>query len=137
MDASRSKSHKSHLARPADDRVVSSPKNIDFRANPEGIEVEARLNREAGPRQDAPLVMRLIVIQMNAVSMHGLAEAVTRAVKDVVTVARPLENAARGSIDFPAVQLPSCHSRLFDERHCGVARATNRIERAGRLVWHA
>ena len=49
---------------------------------PNVIEVQARLDREAGARQDPPVVVRFVVVHMDAVAVDLFAEAVPGSVQD-------------------------------------------------------
>ena len=61
--------------------------HVDFGPDAEVVEVDARLDREAGAGQQPPVVVRFVVVHVDAVAVHRLAEAVAGAVQDLVAVA--------------------------------------------------
>jgi len=75
--------------------------HVDFRADPEVIEVYARLDCKPGAGQQAPVVMGLVVVHVDAVAVHRFAQAVPRPVKDAVAVAGVSQDRSRRAIDFP------------------------------------
>src|SRR5436190_7499333 len=126
-----------HLPRPADHRIPFALKYVDFRSYPESFEVEAGLDRKAGAGKNPAVVVRLVIVQMDAIAVHRFAEAMPRAVENMTAVPGLLEHFPRRPIDFAAVQLSSGHGRLFNQRRRCVARADNRVKSAGRLVCDA
>ena len=65
-----------HLARGVDEHV-------DLAAHAELVEVDPRLDREAGPAQHQALVVRLEVVHVGAVAVDFLADVVAGAVDEV------------------------------------------------------
>src|SRR2546430_17475345 len=94
-------------------RASISPKYVDFRPDAERFEVEPGIDREPRAGQDTAIVMRLVVIHVDAVSMHAFAEAVPRPVKDVLAVSRLFQDVDGRAIDLPAVQLTAGRLRFL------------------------
>src|SRR4030095_14345742 len=84
-----------HLPRPADHCIPFLPEYIDFRAYPKSVEVKAGLDSKACPGQNPPIVVRLVVVQMHAVSMDRFAEAMPSAVKNGAAIPRLLDHVRR------------------------------------------
>src|SRR5262245_57848698 len=75
--------------------------DVDLAAHPEvALQVDARLDREAGPRQDAPRLVRLQVVHVRAVAVRLLADRVPGAMAEGVPVAGGLDHVARRLIDL-------------------------------------
>src|SRR4029453_16624808 len=134
MAASYFKRDQRHLPRPADHGIPFTAEYIDFRAYPKSVEVKAGLDREARAGQNSPVVVRFVIVQMDAVSMHCFAEAMPRAVKNLGAIPGLFEHVPRRPVDLPPVQLSSGHGRLFNQRQGRVACANDRIEGASGLV---
>ena len=55
--------------------------HVQFTANAKRIEIDPRLDGKAGVRQNQPLIMRLEIIEMCAVSMQNVPDVVPRPVR--------------------------------------------------------
>src|SRR5690606_35915774 len=92
--------HEAGLARAADRRVVRPDHHVHFGTDAERRQVDARLDRETRAGQQPALVARLVVVDVRPRAVHIGAEAVSRAVDEVPTVARPLDDLAGGAVDL-------------------------------------
>ena len=74
--------------------------------NPEVGEVDPRLDGEAGSRQDAAGVARLVVVEVDAEAMNRRprAQAVSGPVREELAVSRLLDAFAGGAVQLPALQ---------------------------------
>ena len=82
------------------------------------------------PGQQPAFVVRFVVVQVRAVAVHGLAEAVTRAMDDVVAVAGRLDDRPRRAIELEAADLAAGARGVLDQTDGGVARIAHGGERA-------
>ena len=108
--------------------------HIDFRPNPEVFEVDARLDREAGADEQTPVVVRLVVVHVDAVAVNRFAEAVARPVQDAIAVPGVPQHRRRRAVDLPAAQLLAARRRALDERDRGIARRRDSRKRAWRTA---
>ena len=86
------------------DLAVGVDEDVDLAPDAELGEVDARLDREAGPGQDEPLLVGLEVVHVGAVAVGLLADAVAGAVDERRAVAGLVDHPARGVVDLPAVE---------------------------------
>ena len=111
--------------------------HIDLSADAEIVEIHAGFDREAGAREEPAIVVGFVVVHVDAVAVHGLAEAVAGAVQDRVAVAGVFSTVRRGAIDFPAAQVAArahrcCTSSTPASRASRMA-ANARTKRSGTL----
>ena len=104
------------LAVPVDVHVHLAPRAELRQVNP-------RLDREARPRQHAPLLVRLQVVHVGAVAVRLLADGVAGAVTEEFSVARLLDNLPRRLIDLPALKRLTLAKRLLDSFDARIASA--------------
>src|SRR5690606_3296610 len=121
MYASLPQSQNLGLARPRNCRVAGADDHVDLRAHAPAAGIDARLDGEAGTRQQPAVVMRLVVVHVHAVAVHLFAQAVPGPMDELVAVPRGVDHAATGPVDLEATNVAAVASRLFDERHGGVA----------------
>src|SRR5262245_33972763 len=83
------------LRRTGDQRLALGPVYVDLRSYAKAREVQPRFDRETRARQEPPIVVRLVVVEMHAVAVNTFAQAVPGAVEDIRAVARTLEHVPR------------------------------------------
>ena len=104
--------------------------HVDFGANAEVVEVQARFDCEAGARQQPPVVVRLVVVHVDAVAVDRFAEAVTGPVQDVFAVPGAAQHRRGGAVDLPAREVPGRpRPRPLHERHRRIARRGDGVKR--------
>src|SRR6266849_9376202 len=87
--------------------------HIDLRPYTEVFQINPRLNREARPRHNAPLIMRFEIVHVRAIAVHLLPDGVSRAMRKKVAVTLGHNVASRRVIHFkPAYQLSRSHGSL-------------------------
>ena len=79
-----------------------APDHVDLRSHAKLFEIQAGLNREPTAWQELPLIVRLVVVQMGAVAMDGLAQAMPRTMQDVTAVPSFFDDSASGPIQLDA-----------------------------------
>ena len=96
--------HDGRLQRAAGDVDLSRSVDVDvdFEADAEFGEVDARLDRKAGAAEDAAGFVRLEIVHVRAVAVHLLPDAVPRAVDESVAVAGRGNHVAGRPVDFPS-----------------------------------
>src|SRR5207247_11466493 len=60
--------------------------HIDFRSNAEILEVDARLDGKTGAGEQPPIVVRFVVVHVDAVAVNRFAQAVPGPVQDLRAV---------------------------------------------------
>src|SRR5207253_1725953 len=78
------------------DRPLAVDVDVDLAAHPELRQINARLDRETGARQDAALLARLEVVHVGAVAVRLLSDGVAGAMAEILPVAGLVDNAAGG-----------------------------------------
>src|SRR5581483_5722160 len=110
--------------------------HVDLRSDAEVFEIDARLDRKAGSREQAPIVVRLVIVHVDAVAVDRLPETVARPVEDLRGVAPADDHLARGAIDLPAANLASGARALLHETNRRIACVADRLERACEALRH-
>src|SRR5215213_3871725 len=85
--------------------VALPDEHVDFRADAEAVVVNARLDREAGAGNEAPVVARFVVVHVDAVAVHLFPETVPGAVNEQITISGTVDDVAAGAIDLPATKV--------------------------------
>ena len=70
------------------DLPLAVDEDVDLAADAELVEVDARLDREAGPAQHQPFFVGLEVVHVGAVAVDFLADVVPDAVDEVARRSR-------------------------------------------------
>ena len=91
--------HDLHLPWSRDLRAAIVPEHVDLGAHAEAVEIQSRLDGEPGAWQDPPFVVRLVVVEVHAVAVDTLSQAVTGPMQDVGAVPRLLEPAKPNEIE--------------------------------------
>src|SRR5262249_40102403 len=76
------------LSLAGDRRVAIADDHVDLRPDPEVVEIHAGLNRETGARQQPPVVVRFVVVHVDAVAVDRFAKAVSGPMQDLVGISR-------------------------------------------------
>ena len=105
-----------------DGRLPQADRHVDLGADAEIVEVEARFDREAEAGHEPPVVVRLVIVHVDAVAVDLLAEAVSRAVEDVRAEASADQHLPRRRVDLEAADGAPGGDTVLDECDRGVAR---------------
>src|SRR5205085_12111052 len=97
----------------------------------ETFQIPARFDGTSGTGQSPPLVVRLIIVEVDAVPMDALAETMAGPMQNLLCRPGAFEDLACGPIDLPAAQLPAVARRLFHQPHRSIARLDDGGEGAG------
>src|ERR1041385_6803496 len=91
-----------------DDRAVRTPIDIHLAPHPElARQVDPRLDGEAAPRKDLPVVAGLVVVHVGAGAVQVVVDRVPGPVHEVVAEARPLDHVPRRAVHLvPLEALP-------------------------------
>src|ERR1700686_954980 len=113
-------------------------KDIYFTAHAKLRQVNARLNREAGVRDDLAVVLGFQVVHVGAVAMHVHADGVPRAVGEVLRVTGIVYELARCLVYFPTGNTPLAGEGFLDFLDPRIAPAGDDIEDLNLLFrWRA
>src|SRR5579875_1767641 len=116
--------------------IALQDEQVDLAAYAKPGQVDARLHRAAGTGQQGARVLRLVVIQIGPVAMHmRYADAVARAVHEIVPVARLSDNAARNIIDLPSLDALAGGQALTDEGNARIACAPHNLKNLALRQW--
>src|SRR2546421_11033995 len=77
--------------------------HIHFTAHAEFRQVNSRLNRITGIRDQMPHVMCFEPVHIHAVAVHSFSNAVTGAVEEIFSVTRFFNHAARRFVHLPSL----------------------------------
>ena len=86
------------------DLVISTDVDVHLAPDPEFGQIDPRLDREAGAREDQALVVGFQVVHVGAIAVGLLADVMPRPVDEVGSVARLLDDPTRGGIDLPSAE---------------------------------
>src|SRR5437870_11389291 len=100
-------------------------------------EVDARLDRKAGVREQTASVPGLEVVDVGAVAVDFFADRVPGAVEEPVSVSRLPDHAAAHVVHIPTAREAARAYFLLDERDGGVPRARDDREDLGVAARHA
>src|SRR5262245_50619146 len=103
-------------------------KYVDLAADTEGIEIDPRLHGESCPGQDAPLVVRFVVVEVHPITMDVLAEAMAGTVQHMIRITSPDQHGAGGPIHFPAAKLATAGRGILHRANRGVPGIGNGLE---------
>src|SRR5262249_53573253 len=95
--------------------------HVDLGSHPELRGIDPRLDSEPAAGDEAPLVVGLEVVHVDAVAVHLGTKAVTGAVDELGAVTRALEDVAARAVHLEAADLPAGGDARLHERDRGVA----------------
>ncbi len=110
---------------------VFAHKDVHLGPDAEAGQVDAGLDREAGPRDEAPLVVRFEVVHVGAGAVHLGADRVAGAVKEVLAEAPLADRTAGRVVHLEAAQQAAGAYALLDKLHGAVARLGHDLENVG------
>ena len=94
--------------------------HVNLAANTEFGQIDSRLDCEQRPRQDPSRVAGFQIIHVSPVAMDFLSQIVARAMTEVLTVPRLLNDTAHSIINFPARDGASGRESCLHTRNSGV-----------------
>src|SRR5205823_6580782 len=83
------------------DRPPAIDEDVDLAPDTELLEIDPRLDREAGAAQDQALLVGLQVVHVGAIAVDFLADIVAGAVDEIAAIAGLVNHAATGGVDLP------------------------------------
>ncbi len=104
---------------------------VDLCAYAKVLEIDSRLHCDRGSGQQPADVMGLEVIQMHAVAVHLLTEAVSGPMKELVAVAGGGDVVPGDPVDLPALEGAAVRHRVSYELYRRVTAVSNDRERVG------
>src|SRR3970040_77207 len=89
-----------HLTRPRHHGFVFSSEHVDFGADAERLEIQARLDGESGAGQHAPIVVGFVIVEVNASTVHLFAKTVPGPMQYVIGIPGLFQHGSGGPIDL-------------------------------------
>ena len=117
------------LPRAGDPRFALGHEHVDLGPNAELFSIDAWFDCEAGAGNQPAVVVRLVVVHVDAVAVHLTAQAVAGPVDELRAEAGPVDHRPAGPVHFEAAQLPALPRRRLDQLDRGVPSGRDRRER--------
>ncbi len=110
--------------------------DVNFEADAELREVNARLDRKARATEDAAGLVRFEIVHVRAVAVDLLPDTVASAVDEAVAVAGRGNHVAGRPIDFKALDVPAGGKGRADRLNRRIAGLGDDLKNLGVLRWH-
>src|SRR5262245_31959563 len=91
----------------SDARLTLADEHVDLGTHTEAIRINTRFDRESSSRNQAAIVVSLVVVHVDAISMNRFTETVPCPVNEVPAVSGAFHDGAAGAVDFEAANLAS------------------------------
>src|SRR4029453_12212630 len=105
--------HDFSLTGARDARLVLADEHVDLGAHAKSARIYTRFDRESRARDQAAIVVGLVVVHMDAISVNRPAQAVARAMNELAAVACSFHHLTARAVDLePANLTAGADSRL-------------------------
>ena len=103
------------MKRPGHAGLVLADKHVDLGPDAISVRVNTGFNREAGSRQQPPVVVGLVVVHVHAVAVHVLAEAVSGPMDELRSEASAFDDFPAGAVDFVSPEVTAIADRRLHQ----------------------